>query len=225
MTDAAAAASRDDELGRTLTVGGVLLIASAVLAFVAPQMMSMAPVLRTVVFWGAVVAFSCALVVYAFGLGRGGSIVARKPLGLGAMVGLAAWPLIERIMTLFLQVTSDTTQFFIAWGWISIAVQLAAAIVIVVQIARAGVITGQLRWAPLWGLIAVAAPQIIAQLLVVATGTEISRDENDVVWIFFGLGQLTDFAAPVILGILSIVHAQRRVPRAAEPVQVYPPEA
>ena len=226
MTDAEAAAAREDALRRTLVVGGALLIASAVLGFAGPSMLSMTMVLNTVVFWGGTLAFSAALVVYAVGLGRAGSIVARRPLGVGAMVLLAARPLVERNLTLLYPVSEESSEFYLTWGWISVAVRLAAASVIVVQIARAGVIRGRLRWAPLWALVAVVAPQVVAQLLVAASGIDLGRTEDDGIWLFFGLGQLAAFAAPVVLGILSIVYAQRRAAHtSAEPVQVYPPEA
>jgi hypothetical protein len=221
MTDAA---MKGDRAGRTLVVGGVLLIASAVLAFVSPSVLSMPAALSAVVYWSSTIAFSAALLVYAFGLGRSGSIVARRPLGVGAMVLLAVWPLIDRVVTLVVPFTESTTEFHLTWGWVAIALRLAAAIVVVVEIARAGVLVGRVRWAPLWALVAVAGPQVIAQLYLVATGLDINRTEDDLVWLVLGLGQLTAFAAPVVLGILSVVLAQRRTSTpAADPVQVYPP--
>lgn len=215
----------NEALRRTLLVGGVLLIASAVLAFATPSLLSMPGVLRTGVFWTATLAFSAALIVYGVGLGRTGSIVARRPLGVGAMVLLAVWPLVDSAVSLPLAQAVGPTEFSLAWGWASIAVRLGASIVIVVQIARAGVIRGRMRWAPLWALVAVAVPQLLAQLLIVASGVAVGGNENDGIWLLFGLGQLTAFAAPVGLGILSIVLASRQAARAAsEAVQVYPPE-
>ena len=43
-------------------------------------------------------------------------------------------------------------------------VRLAACLAAVFEIARAGVLRDALRWAPLWGLVALAAPQLIAAI-------------------------------------------------------------
>jgi hypothetical protein len=99
----------------------------------------------------------------------------------------------------------------------------AAAAVLVVQIARAGVVTGRVRWAPTWALAAVVVPQVLALLLATAMNIDQNRTENDGLILLSGLGMLASFAAPVTLGILAIVRAQRRSAPSTDPVQVYPP--
>ncbi|WP_347978324.1 hypothetical protein [Microbacterium sp. ProA8] len=212
-------------LGRTLMVGGVLLIVSAVAAFAAPNAFGASLPFHTVLYWAAVVAFSMSVLVFAFGIGRGGSIVERRPLGVTAALVLALWPFAERLLTWAMPFEESTTEFYQVWGYVSLTVKIAAAIVLVVQIARAGVVTGRLRWAPAWALAAVVVPQILAQVLLIAMGIDQSRTEVDGVILLFGVGQLASFAAPVTLGILAIVLAQRAPAPSGEPVQIYPPAA
>ena len=219
------AVARADGLTRTLMVGGVLLIGSAVAAFAAPNAFAASLPFHTVLYWGSIVAFSASVLVFAFGARRGGSIVARRPLGVAAAVVLALWPFAERVLTWAMPFGESTAEFYQVWGYVSLTVKVAAAIVLVVQIARAGVVTGRVRWAPAWGLAAVVVPQVLAQVLAIAMGIDQSRTEVDGVILLFGLGQLASFAAPVTLGILAIVLAQRRPAPSGEPVQVYPPAA
>ena len=210
---------------RTLMLGGVLLIVSAVAALAAPNAFAASLPFHTVLYWGSIAAFSTSVLVFAFGARRGGSIVARRPLGVAAAVVLALWPFAERVLTWAMPFGESTAEFYQVWGYVSLTVKVAAAIVLVVQIARAGVVTGRVRWAPAWGLAAVVVPQVLAQVLAIAMGIDQSRTEVDGVILLFGLGQLASFAAPVTLGILAIVLAQRRAAPPGDPVQIYPPAA
>ncbi|GAA2003331.1 hypothetical protein GCM10009739_12400 [Microbacterium ulmi] len=201
----------------------MLLIASAVASVAAPMLVMSNVPLTTVVYWAGTIAFSAALVVFAFGLGRPGSVVARQPLATGAAVLLAAWPFVGRALTAVLPYEQGTAEFYTAWGYASAAVEIAAAILVVVQIARAGIVTGRVRWAPLWALAAVVVPQVLAQLLVVALRIDLSATEDDGVFLLIGLGQLATLAAPIVLGILALLVAGRRVTADLPPVQVFPP--
>jgi hypothetical protein len=221
----AAGRARAGGLARTLMIGGVLLIVSAVAAFAAPNAFATSLPFHTVLYWGSTVAFSASVLVFAFGAGRGGSIVGRRPLGVTAALVLALWPFVERVLTWAMPFDEGTAEFYQGWGYVSLTVRIAAAVVLVVQIARAGVVTGRLRWAPAWALAAVVVPQILAQVLLIAMGIDQSRTEVDGVTLLFGLGQLASFAAPVTLGILAIVLAQRAPAPSGEPVQIYPPAA
>jgi len=210
---------------RTLMLGGVLLIVSAVAAFAAPNAFAASLPFHTVLSWGSVLAFSTSVLVFAFGVGRGGSIVARRPLGLTAALVLALWPFVERVLTWAMPFSDGTVEFYQVWGYVSLTVKIAAAVVLVVQIARAGVVTGRVRWAPAWALAAVVLPQVLAQLLMVALRIDLGRTEPDGLYLLIGLGQLASFAAPVTLGILAIILAQRRPALSDDPVQIYPPAA
>ena len=224
MMDAAAAADRDARVA--WITGGSLLIVNAVSFVTAPALILPSPAVTAVVYWTGTIAFSAALILFAFGLRRSGSVVARRPLGVAAMVLLALWPFVERLLTFVYPFDEGSADFYRAWGYVSISIELAAALVIVVQIARAGVVTGRLRWAPTWALAAVVVPQVLAQLLVVALHVNISTQEHDGIIALMGLGQLATFAAPLTLGILAIIVANRPASRAAEApaVQVFPPE-
>ena len=217
MPDSAALAAPDAALRTTLRIGGLLLVASGALRLVQSVMWSAAGV-------GAVVAivdlvlFSGALAVFAIGVGRGGSIVARRPLGMTALLLIAVWPAVERVVLLTMPPTMDNLDAVQSWGWTSLTVQLTASIVAVVAIARAGVIRGALRWAPLWGLVALVAPQVVAGLVFAAPG----NDAPSLAGVLVGLGQLVGVGVPLALGILAVVRAGTRPP--AEPVQVYPPQ-
>lgn len=219
MTDAPPAAR---SLRRTLIAGGVLLIVSAVVGFAGPTFV--ATPLPVVLSWAGTVAFSAAVLVFAFGVGRGGSIVARRPLAVTAAVLVAGWPILNRVVTDALPVVPDTTTFLPAFGYVTIAVTLGATIVFTVQIARSGVITGTVRWMPLWGLVAVAVPQIVAQATVIALGMDIGASDYDAIVLLFGIGSLLAFAVPVALGVAAVLVANRPA-AAAGPVQVYPPAA
>lgn len=219
MTDASADAR---SLRRTLIAGGVLLIVGAVVTYARSTFWS--EPFTVVLSWLGIAAFSAALLVFAFGIGRTGSIVARRPLGVAAAVVVAAWPVVERVLTLAVPYESADPAFYQAWGYISLAVTLGALIVFVVQIARAGVLRDGVRRLPLWGLALVAAPQILMQLLVVALNIDFGTDEQEWIFLVFGLGQLLTFAVPVGLGIIALLEAHRPVAVAPDqPVQVYPP--
>jgi len=217
MTDAARAAR---SLRKTLVAGGVLLLVSAVAGFAVPALVS-TPLL-VVVGWVGTAAFSAALLVFAFGIGREGSIVARRPLAVTAAIVVAAWPFLERLLTLLVPYENADPAFYQGWGYVSWTVTLGALLVFVLQIARAGVLRGRVRWMPVWGLVLVAAPQILAQLLVVALQADLGTEDQEWIFLIFGLGQLLAFAVPVGLGITALVTANNPLP-AGEPVQVYPP--
>ncbi|WP_163617567.1 hypothetical protein [Microbacterium sp. B35-30] len=219
------ARARAGGLARTLMLGGVLLIVSAVAAFAAPNAFGASLPFHTALYWGSVAAFSTSVLVFAFGVGRGGSIIERRPLGVTAALVLALWPFAERVLTWAMPFGDGTAEFYQVWGYVSLTVEIAAAVVLVVQIARAGVVSGRLRWAPAWALAAVVVPQILAQVLLIAMGIDQSRTEVDGLILLFGLGQLASFAAPVTLGILAIVLAQRPPAPYGDPVQIYPPAA
>lgn len=218
------AAPGHDALRRTLVVGGALLIASAVarLAWLIVVSRGVAVPL-TALHWSSTLALSAALLVFAFGLRRSpsGSIVARRRLAVTAMVVLAAWPLVEGVVSSRLPFTPGTADFHRGIGYASIAVQLGASIVSVVAIARAGVIRGPLRWAPAWALASVAVPQLLIQVFGAASGPDLAASETDVIVTVMTLGQLAVVAAPLTLGVLSLMLASRSAAREHPAVEVF----
>lgn len=216
MTDAAVDHARNAGDARTAwTWGGALLIACAAISVLTLSVMG-GPI-AVVASWTRIVLFGAALVLFAFGIRGSGSVVARGRVGIVALLVLAVWPFVERLLALIIIPSMENLDFYLAWGYVSLLVQAGAAITAVVMIARAGVLPPQWRWAPLWALVAIVAPQLIIQLVLSAPGTS----AQDWSGILVGLTQLVNIAAPLSLGILAIALARRRPPVVS--VQVYPP--
>ncbi len=195
--------------------GGGLLIAVAAVNVMTAAGSIVGPV-ATTLFWVRTICFSVALVIFAVGVRRSGSVVARRPVGVIALLVLAVWPFADQLLGVIVPPSMDNIPFYLVWGNVSLAVQLAAAIVAVTMIARAGVVRGRWRWAPLWALLATAAPQVIVMVVASTPGTT----SQDVFAPMLGLGQLVNIAVPLGLGILAIALAQQRPP--AVVTQVYP---
>jgi hypothetical protein len=215
MTDAAADA-RDEDHGRLAwRIGGGLLIACAAVSLMAPFLQT--PSTTAAVYWVQTILFSAALIVFAIGIRGAGSVVARHPLGVIALVLLGAWPFVQGLFEAIVPFTMDVVELYMAWGYVGIVMQLGAAIVAVTVIARAGVIPSSWRWAPLWALVAAIMPQLILQAVAASPGSDVQAMAGPVA----GLSQLMAVAVPLSLGILALLLAGRRP--VVEPVQVYPP--
>lgn len=180
--------------------GGALLIASAVLP---SALQAAAPRLATI----GVVLWAAALLVFAFGWRGWGSVTARRPLGTSALVLLAAWALfVAFVPTEWLPSAPDAGG--LAFGSVDIAVRVGAAIIAVVQIARAGVVPERWRWAPAWMLAAVGVAQAVPQVWAVATGP---TDPMTLVALAV-IAQVVTATAACLLGILATaLGAQARV--------------
>jgi MFS family permease len=215
MTDAAADARRDHDARLAWRIGGILLLACAAVSIVAPSLGGTP--LAAVGFWVRSLLFSAALLVFAFGVRGAGSVVARQPLGVSALVVLAVWPLVSGLVSDLVPFSMDLAEFFLAWGYVSLAVQLGAAIVAVIVIARAGAVLHPWRWAPLWALVAALAPQLILQAVVASPGADVQAMAGPV----NGLSQIAAIAVPLGLGLAAILLAPVRT--APGTVQVYPP--
>ena len=209
MTDAAPARTGPRQ---AWTIGGILLLVCAGLSVVEPALMFTA--LFTPVSWARTLSFSAALVVFAVGIRGRGSVVDRRPLGVSALVLLALWPLVDAVVYALVPPTMDSLESYQVWRYVSLLVPLAAAIVAVVLIARAGVVPHPWRWAPLWALGAAIAPQLILQAVAASPGADVQGMAAPMV----GLGQLIAVAVPLGLGLCAVLLARSR-PTA---VQVYP---
>lgn len=209
MTDAAPARTGPRQ---TWTIGGILMLVCAALSVVAPALMLTA--LSTPVWWARTLAFSAALVVFAVGIRRQGSVVDRRLLGVSALILLAVWPLVDAVVYALVPPTMDSLELYQAWGYVSLVVPLAAAIVAVVLIARAGVVPHPWRWAPLWALGAAIAPQLILQAFAASPGADVQAMAGPMA----GLGQLVWVAVPLGLGLCAVLLARSR----PTTVQVYP---
>lgn len=201
----------------TWLIGGSLLIARAVLVLVANGN----PVLS---FPGAGFVldalWAAALLVFAFGVRGRGSVVARRPLGIGALVIAAAVPLV----TDGLWAVGDP----VAWGRSAAFVvangapvlSLVALIVATVVIGRAGAVPHRVRWTPLIVLAVSAGAQIVMSIVAVSLPDNLVGPDVTAAYL---VASLLGTLGVLLLGILAIVFAPRDGPRPAAPTQVYPP--
>lgn len=203
--------------------GGGLLLASAVL----PLITSSAGFAATgglsgaVFSWIGMLAFAAAMVVFAVGLGGRGSVVARGPAGMTALIALAAVTPIIWVLTAVFPYSDADPGAYAVWGYTDAAVRFGAALVAVVAVGRARVVPPPWNWAPAWGLAAVVGTAVLAQVSAVAIAGR-PGDQEALVTVF-ALSSLAAVVVPSLLGILSIVLGSRSETRATVPV--YPPPA
>ncbi|WP_295014355.1 hypothetical protein [uncultured Microbacterium sp.] len=194
----------------TWTIGGVLLVLSA-LTGLAGQ--STLPSLNA----ATLPLFGLGATVLAIGIGRPGSVTARRPLGTGAILALVIVLVVVRPLLTHALLPSPVEAIRSVGPFPSLAVadlvltvvELSCAIVAVVRIARQGVVPSPWRLAPLWALCTVAVTQAIAMLLVSIPGL----DAGAVVGVVAGLSVIRS-AAIVFLGIVAIVLGALADPRA-----------
>lgn len=207
--------------------GGGLLLASAVLPLITGSSgFAAAGGLSGAVFsWIGMLTFAAAMVVFALGLGRRGSVVARRPAGTVALIALAVvTPIIWVLTAVFpydptAEGMSGHTAGYVWWGYAELAVRFGAALVAVVAVGRARVVPPPWNWAPAWGLAAVVVTGVLAQVSTVALAGR-PGDQEALVTVF-ALSSLVAVVVPSLLGILAIVLGSRAEPRATIPV--YPP--
>lgn len=210
---ASATAARDARL--TWIIGGSLLIAFAVFPLITQGMPVMGFGFVSSLLWAG------ALVVFAVGVRGQGSVVARRPLGVTALVIAGLIPIAT---TLFWSVVP--IEAFPAPGSAVLVSQaigvlsLAALLVATVQIARAGVVAPRVRWLPLILLVVSAAPHAALQAAAVSGP---NTDQVLLLTMIFAATAVSTLAA-LALGIMSIVLAPRSdVAKADVSVQVFPP--
>lgn len=201
------------------TVGGSLLIANALVPLLTrdlfvPGLSVVAPLL-----WAA------ALVIFAVGVRGQGSVVARRPLGVTALLIAAAVPLASTVFWIIVPVTPDDSGWAVPTSQAIEIVLFAALLIATVQIARAGVLPRSVRWVPLIVLLVAAAGQVaVSAVFLNAQPTEV----DDLALLFFA-SSIALTAGQLVLGILALVLAQRQGSTGnaepADPVQVYPPSA
>lgn len=209
-------AARDARLA--WTIGGSLLVAYAALMLVFSSGQAWIPgsalLLATV--WAG------ALLVLAFGIRRSGSVVARRPLGVTALVIAAVHPLVSMLVLILVPLDpSDPTAGTMMTQTLAV-VQLAALAVAAVVIGRSGAVPHRLRWVPLIVLAVSAGAQIALQ--VVAVGVPNALAQPGMVGLFQGAALLGTLGI-LVLGILTIVFAPREQAKSGEPVQIFPPTA
>ncbi|MDF2434728.1 MAG: hypothetical protein JWP44_4359 [Mucilaginibacter sp.] len=197
---------------RAWVIAGAMLLASVVIDLAAQP--------STVVFTGAgilgTVLFSASLLVFAFGTRGSDSVTARKPLGTAALAVLALWTLLlPALQSVFFPV-GDPPGPLLALGFVDSFVRFAAALIAIIQIARAGVVPRPWNWAPAWPLGAMVALWLTTQVVVFG-----SAQESQVIaaGIVVNLDSLVRVGSAVFLGVLAIVLANR--PTRPQSVPVY----
>lgn len=198
----------------TWTIGGIALVLCGVigmLQYAMPDAGPAAAIVRDVIFGAAVLLF-------AIGLSAEASVVARRPLGVTALVIVALWPFAIHFAQPFLPTMNNETfeagmetyrtaeAVLTAVFFVDLLVSLAAALIAVVQIARAQTVPRPWRWAPLWALLASVASWVLPQLLFTLT-TPLGAQDISSTWIV--LGALGFLARTLGLGILALVLASR----------------
>ncbi|MEJ6553519.1 hypothetical protein PQI51_00610 [Microbacterium esteraromaticum] len=191
---------------RTWMTGGVMFVASALLGLG----MVTVPGLP---FSISQLLFHAGAVVFAIGLGRGGSVTGRRPLGTGAIIALAVWSLIMAPVAWMLVNSAAPTDA----GYLSTAamvstadqvVSLVLAIIAAVQIGRIAIVPKPWNWAPLWALGAIVVAQLIPNLIAAAG----SISDQTLLGALFAVISLISASAVAFLGVVALVLALRPAP-------------
>ncbi len=200
-------------------IGGSLLIAYAVVSLAANaiSMMFYVPGVGTAldVIWAV------ALLVFAFGIRRSGSVVARQPLGVVALIVAAALPFASTMLWRLIPLETTDQLASVMIGETLRALSLAALVVATVVIGRAGAVPPRVRWVPLIVLAIVAGGQILAQ--VIAVSAPGLAQQAAIVGMLFGASLLGSVGI-LLLGVLATFFAPTESVRepAEAVVQIYP---
>ncbi|MBN9178619.1 MAG: hypothetical protein J0I43_14810 [Microbacterium sp.] len=196
--------------------GGALLAAAAVLPLVFGAGVGVGLIPRTL---GQMLVLA-AMVVFAFGLRGTGSLVARRPVGMIALLVLGLVPLVFTLATPS-SVSEDEVWLLQILGYSELVVSVGAALVAAIEIARARVVPDPWRWAPTVALAVIVFVQAAAQVIGVAVGSERLLD---LVPALSAAGFATAVLVPLALGVIAMMlgaRGRQGIP-AASP-QVYPP--
>jgi hypothetical protein len=215
MTDVEVDAPREDDARLAWRIGGTLFLACAAVSVIQPFLAG-SPALA-VALWVRTGLFAAALIVFARGVRGSGSVVARQPLGVVAMLVLALVMVLDGVVSVVVPFSMDLVDFFMTWNYVVPAIELGAAIVTVIVIARAGVVRRPWRWVPLWVLVAAAAPQLVLLAVVASPGADVQAMAGPM----YGFSQLMSIAVPLTLAVGAMfLSLDRPEPRT---VQIFPP--
>jgi len=198
----------------TWTIGGLGLVLCGVIG----MMQYALPYAGSVLAPTRELVFAAAVVLFAVGVTKEASVVARRPLGVIALVVLALWPLAMRLAEPLLP-TMDAATFDAGLDayraaesalttvfYVDLLVSLSAALIAVVQIARARTVPGVWRWAPLWALLVSVAAGVVVPLLLAAAAP--TGDQN-LAGVATVLGALGPLAKTLGLGVVALVLASQ----------------
>lgn len=194
----------------TWMAGGAGLVACGVLGVLTYSMLG-TPSTQVISLVGDAI-FATAVLLFAIGLSPGASVVARRPLGVTAMVIVAAWPLVAFVISSLLALNEPGDGSMI-YGYVALIVPAGAGLVAAVQIARAAVLPSPWRWAPAWALAVQAAAWAIPNVIIVAAGPEAIQGLANVL---AALGMLAFLVGTFGLGILALILAAQQRPDGVE---------
>lgn len=183
--------------------GGALLIASAVTGSTLAG--SGVPFIEVV---GSAL-FAASMICFAWGRD---SIVARRPLGMTALVVLAIWPFVSAVTGPLLwgdvAVSGEWDYALLTvLGYVSILIPAVAAVIAAVQVMRIGVLDQWARWIPLAAVGSLIAVGVLTQLAYTAMPLIASLP------IAIGVAALSSLLQVLVaigLGVVGIVAGQRR---------------
>ena len=141
------------------------------------------------------------VLLLAIGLAPEDSVVRRARGGVAAMTVLALWPLVSQVTSTALPApTGFEDDAWMIFGYFSLVVPTAAALLSAVAIGRAAVVPRPWQWAPAWVLGAQALAWTVPQLLATADPTGLQQWAGALSMI----GTLVYLAATLGLGALAI---------------------
>lgn len=219
---------------RAWLIGGVLL-GVVVLVSLAGVSLSSLGAPAVALSWIGRVAFAAAMIVFALGFGGRGSIVARGPLGVTALIAVGILPLVQGIVMNAAPFAGEQLRpsdpAMVVASILNVAflvLTLAAAAVAVARVARAGVVPRPWHLAPLWAFALVVGAQLLTQVVAVAVVSSGAAGNlnHTVLLVLFGLEGLATIIAAGGLAVVAIVLAlQPERSDADRSVRVFPPEA
>lgn len=206
--------------------GGGLLIASAVVPLIGYSSAA-GPAASNTASWVGMLAFSAAMLLFAFGWRRRGSVVAGRTAGVIALIVLAlATPAYAAVTSILLSASGESALedpgVYSLLYYIDLTVRAGAGALAAVAVGRARVVPPPWCWAPAWGLAALVGTGVLVQVTAVAMGGREGAAQTLLALV--EVSSIVSILVPLLLGVLAIVLGVRggsdEAPRAA--VQVYP---
>jgi hypothetical protein len=152
------------------------------------------------------VLWAAAILVFSIGLGREGSVVARRPVGLGACAVVALWPLVATLVGLIAgPENAEQAEAWVLWSYLSMVVVLASGLIAATQVARARVVPAPWNRVPLWVFGFQVLVWVIPQVVNVAS-PEAFIEMAPITSVFGTLGYL---ATTLGLGVSAVVLSRR----------------
>jgi hypothetical protein len=165
------------------------------------------------------VSWALGILVFAFGLSRAGSVVARRSLGVSALVVVAlAPPLVNLAYNLappqVVSADASTAWTAFAVSLSASAVSIAAGVIAATQIARIGAVPARWRWAPMWALGISVGCAVLLQGVWVALDAA-GADQSAMV-AAGAIGTVGLLAPTLGLGVVALIAASTDRPEAVE---------